>query len=163
MSLSTDDLTFLVMLQAEYPDHAAILHHFAEQRGSVLPPPTHSVTPERRSDSATQDPDASPALATDHAIGSLLRRRHEDLDPEQRPSHHSFLSSLSPSAATCHTNASRQGTELMAAVIARRRALGLTQAEFAARLGVSLRTYQEWEQGRRQPSRPAETMLRRQL
>ena len=59
------------------------------------------------------------------------------------------------------TGAPLQGAELMAAVIARRRALGLTQAEFAARLGISLRTRPE--QGRRRPSGPAEAMLRWQL
>lgn len=30
--------------------------------------------------------------------------------------------------------------------------LGLSQAEFAQMLGVSVRTLQDWEQGRRQPS-----------
>lgn len=34
-----------------------------------------------------------------------------------------------------------------------RRALGLTQAAFAKALGVSLRTVQSWDQGRRQPGR----------
>lgn len=32
-----------------------------------------------------------------------------------------------------------------------RHALGLTQAEFAARLRVSLHTLRSWEQGRREP------------
>ena len=36
---------------------------------------------------------------------------------------------------------------------------GLSQAEFARLLGVSLRTLQEWEQGRRSPSGPARTLL----
>ncbi|MCG6659837.1 helix-turn-helix domain-containing protein [Halomonas campisalis] len=62
-----------------------------------------------------------------------------------------------------HTGAPLQGADLMTAVIDRRRALGLTQSEFAKRLGISLRTYQEWEQGRRRPSGPAESMLRRAL
>lgn len=44
-------------------------------------------------------------------------------------------------------------------VEARNRA-GLTQAQFAALLGVSVRTLQEWEQGRRQPSGAAKTLLR---
>lgn len=36
---------------------------------------------------------------------------------------------------------------------------GLSQAEFARLLGVSLRTLQEWEQGRRAPSGAARTLL----
>jgi putative transcriptional regulator len=35
----------------------------------------------------------------------------------------------------------------------------LSQAEFARLLGVSLRTLQEWEQGRRAPSGAARTLL----
>jgi len=36
---------------------------------------------------------------------------------------------------------------------------GLSQTEFARLLGVSVRTLQEWEQGRRAPSGPARTLL----
>ena len=36
---------------------------------------------------------------------------------------------------------------------------GLTQIEFARLLGVSVRTLQEWEQGRRVPSGPARMLL----
>jgi putative transcriptional regulator len=36
---------------------------------------------------------------------------------------------------------------------------GLSQKEFAALLGVSLRTLQEWEQGRRQPSGAARSLI----
>ena len=38
--------------------------------------------------------------------------------------------------------------------------LKLSQAAFAGLMGVSLRTVQDWEQGRRQPSGPAEALLR---
>lgn len=38
--------------------------------------------------------------------------------------------------------------------------LGITQARFAEILGVSLRTLQDWEQGRREPSGAARTLLR---
>jgi putative transcriptional regulator len=37
--------------------------------------------------------------------------------------------------------------------------LGLTQSQFARRFGVSARTVQEWEQGRRQPQGPAKVLL----
>ena len=36
---------------------------------------------------------------------------------------------------------------------------GLSQAQFARLLRVSVRTLQEWEQGRRAPSGPARTLL----
>src|SRR5262249_22475680 len=36
---------------------------------------------------------------------------------------------------------------------------GLSQARFAQLLGVSIRTLQDWEQGRRAPSRAARTLL----
>ncbi len=38
--------------------------------------------------------------------------------------------------------------------------LGLSQAEFAKMLGVSARTLQDWEQGRRQPSGAAKALLK---
>ena len=36
----------------------------------------------------------------------------------------------------------------------------LSQSAFAGLMGVSLRTVQDWEQGRRKPSGPAEALLR---
>ena len=36
----------------------------------------------------------------------------------------------------------------------------LSQAAFAGLMGVSIRTIQDWEQGRRKPSGPAEALLR---
>lgn len=44
-------------------------------------------------------------------------------------------------------------------VAAARASVGLSQHEFAALLGVSPRTLQEWEQGRREPSGAARTLL----
>jgi putative transcriptional regulator len=37
---------------------------------------------------------------------------------------------------------------------------GLSQAAFAALLGVSVRTLQDWEQGRREPSGAAKTLIK---
>jgi putative transcriptional regulator len=37
---------------------------------------------------------------------------------------------------------------------------GLSQAQFAAALGVSKRTLEQWEQGRREPSGAAKTLLK---
>lgn len=41
-----------------------------------------------------------------------------------------------------------------------REGMGLSQSAFAALLGVSPRTLQDWEQGRRQPTGPARSLLR---
>jgi len=40
-----------------------------------------------------------------------------------------------------------------------RESIGLSQVHFARLLGVSVRTLQEWEQGRRAPSGAARTLL----
>lgn len=44
-------------------------------------------------------------------------------------------------------------------VIDARQKTGLSQSQFAALLGVSIRTLQGWEQGRKQPSGAARTLL----
>lgn len=45
-------------------------------------------------------------------------------------------------------------------VVTARLKSGLSQAQFAAALQISPRTLQQWEQGRRQPSGAAETLLK---
>ena len=45
-------------------------------------------------------------------------------------------------------------------IVAVRNAVRLSQTHLAALLGVSVRTLQEWEQGRRSPSGAAKTLLR---
>jgi len=45
-------------------------------------------------------------------------------------------------------------------VVAVRLRTGLSQSQFAAALRISPRTLQQWEQGRRQPSGAAETLLK---
>jgi putative transcriptional regulator len=47
----------------------------------------------------------------------------------------------------------------MPPVTAARMKSGLSQADFAKLLGVSVRTLQDWEQGRRQPSGAARTLI----
>lgn len=46
------------------------------------------------------------------------------------------------------------------AVVRAREKTGLTQGQFATLLGVSVRTLQDWEQGRRGPSAAAQTLIR---
>jgi len=45
-------------------------------------------------------------------------------------------------------------------VAAIRQEYALSQAKFAALLGISVRTLQNWEQGRREPQGPARVLLR---
>ena len=52
-------------------------------------------------------------------------------------------------------------TEVTLSAAAEARAkVGMSQREFATLLGVSVRTLQDWEQGRRAPSGAAKTLLR---
>lgn len=52
------------------------------------------------------------------------------------------------------------GTVVYSPIIAARMASGLSQSQFAALMGVSVRTLQDWEQGRRQPSGAARTLIK---
>jgi putative transcriptional regulator len=55
-------------------------------------------------------------------------------------------------------SAARHKLKVPAVVEARLRT-GLSQAQFAGLLGVSTRTLQDWEQGRRNPSGAAKTLI----
>ncbi len=52
------------------------------------------------------------------------------------------------------------GTVVYSPAIAARQTSGLSKSQFAALLGVSVRTLQDWEQGRRQPSGAAKTLFK---
>ncbi len=52
-----------------------------------------------------------------------------------------------------------KGKVVLSAATEAREATGLSQSQFAALLGVSVRTLQGWEQGRKQPSGAARTLL----
>jgi len=45
-------------------------------------------------------------------------------------------------------------------VVSARQASGLSQAQFAEVLGISMRTLQKWEQGEREPSGAAKSLIR---
>lgn len=45
-------------------------------------------------------------------------------------------------------------------IAALRRFVGLTQAQFARAMGISVHTFRNWEQGRRYPNGPAIALLR---
>jgi putative transcriptional regulator len=54
----------------------------------------------------------------------------------------------------------RRYTAKSYSIVRAREKSGLSQAQFAALLGVSVRTLQEWEQGRREPSAAARTLIK---
>ena len=56
--------------------------------------------------------------------------------------------------------AARVTTVKLSPVAEVRAKTGLAQSEFAALLGVSVRTLQDWEQGRRTPSGAAQTLIK---
>jgi putative transcriptional regulator len=56
--------------------------------------------------------------------------------------------------------AARVSKVALSAVAEARASVGLSQKEFAVLLGVSARTLQDWEQGRREPTGAARTLLR---
>ncbi|MEM6428973.1 MAG: helix-turn-helix domain-containing protein [Deinococcota bacterium] len=54
----------------------------------------------------------------------------------------------------------RKYTAKSFSIIRTREALNLSQQQFAELLGISVRTLQDWEQGRREPSGAAQTLLK---
>ena len=50
-------------------------------------------------------------------------------------------------------------TTEMSPIVETRNKIGFSQSDFAKLLGVSKRTLQDWEQGRRKPSGPARSLL----
>ncbi|MAY43456.1 MAG: hypothetical protein CMI05_14255 [Oceanospirillaceae bacterium] len=55
---------------------------------------------------------------------------------------------------------SQQLDPLVESAIEVRKTLQLTQVKFSRRLGISVRTLRDWEQGRRHPCGAARTLLR---
>jgi putative transcriptional regulator len=54
----------------------------------------------------------------------------------------------------------RRQVEPRSPIVRARVKAGLTQAQFATLLGVSKRTLEQWEQGRREPSGAAKTLIK---
>lgn len=72
-----------------------------------------------------------------------------------------FQQDLLHSVRQMKTGKAARTTEVVLTPAADARAkVGISQSEFATLLGVSVRTLQDWEQGRREPSGAAKTLLR---
>ncbi len=64
--------------------------------------------------------------------------------------------------AVCSIKSGKTGhieTVELPLVVEARQKTGLSQSRFAELLGVSVRTLQDWEQGRRKPSRAAKSLI----
>lgn len=73
----------------------------------------------------------------------------------------SFQKELLASVRQMKAGKAERKTEVKLSAAAEARAkVGVSQRAFAQLLGVSLRTLQDWEQGRRRPTGAAQTLLR---
>jgi putative transcriptional regulator len=73
----------------------------------------------------------------------------------------SFQEDLLASVRQMKAGKGARTTEVTLSAAAEARArVGVSQSVFAELLGVSLRTLQDWEQGRRRPTGAAQTLLR---
>lgn len=90
--------------------------------------------------------------------GANLRRRADD----QMPSRSQELQiDLIESVKQMRAGKVARMTQVRLPTAAEARAqTGLSQMDFASLLGVSARTLQDWEQGRREPTGAAKTLLR---
>ena len=74
---------------------------------------------------------------------------------------HRFQQDLLESVRQMRKHRASRVTKVRLPAAAEARAkVGLSQQEFARLLGVSARTLQDWEQGRREPTGAAKTLLR---
>lgn len=72
-----------------------------------------------------------------------------------------FQRDLLQSARQMKTGKAARKTQVVLSPIAEaRNRLGMSQSELASLMGVSTRTLQDWEQGRRKPTGAAQTLLR---
>ena len=76
---------------------------------------------------------------------------------ERQPSYHELMRRVRPKKEAVP---GRKPLLKVPAVVTVRNASGLSQAQFAVLLGVSVRTLQKWEQGARDPSGAAKSLIR---
>ncbi|MDC7701661.1 helix-turn-helix domain-containing protein [Vogesella indigofera] len=84
-----------------------------------------------------------------------------DKDLAARDAQRDLGAELLASVKAMKANEAARATKVTPTLAAEARArVGLSQKAFAAMLQVSARTLQEWEQGRREPTGAAQTLLR---
>ena len=81
----------------------------------------------------------------------------QTIDPEMQ----AFQADLLEAVRDMKAGRAARTTQIKRAAAADARArVGLSQSQFATLLGVSVRTLQNWEQGRSRPSGAAQTLIR---
>ena len=86
-----------------------------------------------------------------------MRSTTKKTDPEVQIFHQDLLRSVKQMKMG---KAARKSRVKVPAVVSARNASGLSQAQFAELLGISVRTLQKWEQGEREPSGAARSLIR---
>lgn len=86
-----------------------------------------------------------------------MASRKKAVDPEMEAFHRDLLESVRQMRAG---QAARKTRVKVPPVVSTRFASGLSQAQFAELLGISVRTLQKWEQGAREPSGAAKVLIR---
>lgn len=86
-----------------------------------------------------------------------MRSTRKIPDPETQAFHRDLLRSVRQMKAGKGKRITRVKVP---AVVSARISSGLSQAQFAALLGISVRTLQKWEQGTREPSGAAKSLIR---
>ena len=86
-----------------------------------------------------------------------MASRKKAVDPETEAFHRDLLESVRQMRAG---QAARKTRVKVPPVVSARFASGLSQAQFAELLGISVRTLQKWEQGEREPSGAARVLIR---
>ena len=86
-----------------------------------------------------------------------MRSTKKTTDPEVQAFHQELLRSVKQMKAG---KAARKSRVKVPAVVAARNASGLSQVKFAELMGISVRTLQKWEQGEREPSGAAKSLIR---
>ena len=86
-----------------------------------------------------------------------MRSTKKKTDREMQAFNRDLLQSVKQMKAG---KAARKTRVKLPAVVSARNASGLSQAQFAGLLGISVRTLQKWEQGAREPSGAARSLIR---
>jgi putative transcriptional regulator len=86
-----------------------------------------------------------------------MKSKKKTVDSDVQAFHRDLLRSVKQMKAH---KAVRKTRVTVPAVASARYASGLSQAQFAELLGISVRTLQKWEQGAREPTGAAKTLIR---